>query len=202
MSDPAPFFFDPLQRRHYRVVLIDPPWKWSGGKKGRPQHYDRMTLDEIKAMPVRELLHPDGGRVIMWITGPLVERIGEIRRAWRLRYSTMITWVKLWPSDADALMFFRDSLARGTGLEAVGNPEYVVILKAGKPQSIKGRPFPNPIFAGRRLHSQKPPDLHCEIEDRLDGPRCEIFARQRRAGWESWGREVDRFPPIQLEAAE
>lgn len=196
------FFFDPLPRRHYRVILLDPPWKFSAGTKSRPQHYARMTLAEIKALPVRDLLHPEGGRVIMWITGPLLNKIDEIARAWRLRFSTVITWIKLWPRDAGRMWFFKDSMARGHGLEAVGNPEYVVILKAGRPQSIKGNPFPNPIIAGRREHSRKPPDLHEQIERRLDGPRVEIFARCRRDGWDVWGNETDKFAAPVLEAAE
>lgn len=196
------FFFDPLPRRHYRVVLIDPPWKWSGGTKSRPQHYARMTLPEIMAMPVRDLLHPDGGRVFMWLTGPLLNRLAEIVKAWRLRYSTVITWVKLWPRDAGNMWFDKASLARGNGLEVIGNPEYVVILKAGRPQSIKGNPFPNPMFAGRREHSRKPPDLHEVIEERLAGPRVEIFARAPRAGWDVWGNETDKFAAPALEAAE
>ncbi len=197
-----PFFFAPLPRRHYRVVLIDPPWKWSGGTKGRPQHYRRMTFNEVKGLPVRDLLHPEGARVFMWITGPLLIRMSELKVAWRLRYSTSISWIKLWPRDADNMFFFKNSLARGHGLEAVGNPEHVAIFKIGKPQSIKGNPFPNPMFAGRREHSRKPTDLHEEIDKRLAGPRCEIFARAPRDGWEVWGNETEKFAAPVLEAAE
>lgn len=189
----APFFFDPLPRKHFSVVLLDPPWRFSAGTKSRPQHYPRMKFDEIAAMPVRDLLRPEGGRVIMWITSPFLNRIDDLRRAWRLRFSSAIPWVKLWPSEAGEMFIYKDSLARGTGFEVVGNAEYAVIFKVGQPQSIKGRPFPGVYVSPRREHSRKPPDLHADIEQRLIGPFCELFAREPREGWERWGNDVDKF---------
>jgi N6-adenosine-specific RNA methylase IME4 len=181
-----------LQRRHYRVVVIDPPWRWAGGTKGRPQHYPRMTFDEIAAMPVRDLLHPEGARVFLWITAPLLNRVDDLRKAWRLRYSSAIPWVKLWPSES-GMFVYRTSVARGTGLEVMGNAEYAVILKTGKPQSIKGKPFPGVYLANRREHSRKPVDLLADIEQRLSGPYCEVFSREHREGWDAAGNEVGKF---------
>jgi N6-adenosine-specific RNA methylase IME4 len=154
-----------------------------------------MTLDEIKALPVRKLLKKDGGRVFLWITAPLLDRVSEIAKAWRLRYSTALPWMKLWPSE-DGMFIFHNSFARGTGFEVSGNAEYVVILKAGKPQSIKGRPFPGSIVAPRREHSRKPENLHDEIEKRIDGPFCEVFARETRPGWSAWGNQTSKFDEV------
>lgn len=189
------WFFGDLQRQHYSVVLIDPPWRWAGGTKARPQHYPRMTLDEIKAMPVRDLLLPEGGRVCLWMTAPLMHRMPEIAKAWRLRYSSVIPWIKLWNGE-DGMFVYADSIARGTGLEVMGNAEYCVILKAGRPHSIKGRPFPGVLIEPRREHSRKPPRLHSEIEARIPGPYCEIFAREHRSGWHAWGNETDKFGAV------
>lgn len=186
---------DPLAdapRGLFSAAEIDPPWKWSGGTKSRPQHYRRMTLEQIKAMPVRSLLKPEGGRVFLWLTAPLLHRLPEIARAWRLRYSSAIPWVKLWPKE-EGLFVYGDSIARGTGLEVIGSVEYVCILKAGRPQSIKGRPFPGAIIAARREHSRKPVDLKAEIEARLAGPFCEVFSRSSRPGWSAFGDEVGKF---------
>lgn len=197
------WFFAPLPSRHYRVVIIDPPWRWAGGTKGRPQHYPRMTFAEVAALPVRDLLHPDGGRVLLWITAPLANRIGDLHRAWRLRYSSMLPWIKLWPGE-DGMFIYPGSIARGTGLEVVGNAEYLAILKAGRPQSIKGRPFPGVLHSARREHSRKPADIHSEVEARLAGPYCEIFAREPRAGWDVWGNQTSHFdaPPGAYQGAQ
>ena len=179
----------------FQSVVIDPPWKFSAGTKSRPQHYQRMTLDEIKALPVRKLLLPEGGRVFLWITAPLIHRVPEIAKAWRLRYSSMIPWIKLWNNE-DGMFVYASSIARGTGLEVMGNAEYVVILKAGKPASIKGRPFSGVWIEPRREHSRKPLNLHQEIEARIPGPHCEIFARQSRDGWATWGNQSRKFDEV------
>ena len=193
--------FADLPQRHYRVVLIDTPTKFSGGTKSRPQHYPRMTWPEILELPVRDLLHPEGARVLVWMSAPHMRRIDEICRAFRLRYSSMLPWIKLWPAET-GMFFYASSIARGTGFEVMGNAEYVVILKTGKPHSIKGRPFPGVLIEPRREHSRKPPNLHAEIEARIPGPYLEMFARQARSGWDAWGNEVGKFDASSLQAAE
>lgn len=190
---------DGVRRGHYRAAVIDPPWRFSAGTKSRPQHYPRMSLDEIKAMPVRSVLAKDGGRVFLWITAPLLHRIPEIAKAWGLRYSTALPWIKLWPGEG-GLVVCSSSFARGTGFEVQGNAEYVAILKAGRPESIKGRPFPGLLMAPRRAHSRKPPDLQDEIERRLSGPFLEVFARASRPGWDAAGNETRKFDPLPMAA--
>lgn len=187
--------FGDLQRNHYSAVVIDPPWRWAGGTKSRPQHYPRMTLPEVMALPVRDLLKPEGGRVFLWITAPLLHRVPELARAWRLRYSSAIPWVKLWNAET-GLFVYADSIARGTGLEVMGNAEYIAILKSGRPQSIKGNPFPGVCMHPRMEHSRKPEWLHDEIERRLTGPFAEVFARRRRRGWDVTGNETTKFDEV------
>lgn len=187
--------FDPLPRRSFTVAVIDPPWRFSAGVKSRPQHYPRMSLPEIAALPLRDLLTDEGGRVFLWITAPLLDKVPMLARAWRMRYCTALPWVKLWPSE-DGMFIYAASLARGTGYEVQGNAEYVVILKAGRPQSIKGNPFPGILVSPRREHSRKPPSLAAEIESRIAGPYVEVFARQSRPGWSSWGNESQKFDGV------
>ena len=31
----------------------------------------------------------------------------------------------------------------------------------------------------------------------MEGPYCELNARQRRHGWDAWGDEVDFFPAVE-----
>jgi N6-adenosine-specific RNA methylase IME4 len=47
---------------------------------------------------------------------------------------------------------------------------------------------------GRIIHSAKPDRLY-EIAERISpGPRIELFARRRRAGWEAWGNQAPEAP--------
>ena len=54
-----------------------------------------------------------------------------------------------------------------------------------------GRRQVNLIATRKREHSRKPDELYPVIEGCSRGPFLELFARQRRPGWTSWGNEVD-----------
>lgn len=60
--------FAGLKRNHYRAILMDVPWKFlarsdKGMDRSPDNHYSTMTLDQIKALPVRDLVHKDGAEV-------------------------------------------------------------------------------------------------------------------------------------------
>lgn len=50
------------------------------------------------------------------------------------------------------------------------------------------------VIAPRRQHSRKPEGMHARIERLVAGPYLELFARQKRAGWDVWGNQTDKFP--------
>lgn len=186
---------DAVPRKHYRVIYADPAWTFSGGKKSRPQHYPRMTLPEIKALPVKDLAHPDGCRLLMWITAPLLNRTEEVLRAYGFKYCSCRTWIKLNPRESGGFIY-RDSLARGTGYEVAGNAEFLIIAKRGKPQSIKGRPWTSFIIDNRGEHSRKPDSVRAEIRSMLDGPRLEMNARSSSPGFDCWGNQTRMFDEV------
>jgi N6-adenosine-specific RNA methylase IME4 len=183
---------DGLPHGTYRVLYADPPWKMSMGTKSRPQHYPRMTIAEIKALPVKALAHPEGCRLFLWTTAPLLDRFPEILSAWGFKHCSVRTWVKLWPSES-GMFVYRDSIARGTGYEVQGNAEFLVIGKRGRPQSIKGAPWSSVVMEPRREHSRKPASIRDEIARRLEGPRLEMFARTSSPGWDVAGNETTKF---------
>jgi N6-adenosine-specific RNA methylase IME4 len=50
---------------------------------------------------------------------------------------------------------------------------------------------PSIIDAPRREHSQKPEEAYQLIERMYpDLPKCELFARNARAGWVAWGNQA------------
>jgi N6-adenosine-specific RNA methylase IME4 len=201
MTDGWPF--GDLREHAYRVLLIDPPWRFSAGTKGRPQHYRRMTHAQIHALPIWRLAHPDGGRLLLWTTAPLAHhahgspaRCAQAwsRRGFALRYSSKLPWLKTWEAEGAApLMLFRDSWARGTGLEVVGNHEDLTIWKWGRPQSLKGNPLPSIFVEPRRQHSRKPEAVRAIIAEKLEGPRAELFARSSHPAFDTWGDQPAHF---------
>jgi N6-adenosine-specific RNA methylase IME4 len=191
MSDP--WLFGGLQRHAYRVILMDAPVKFSSGPNRNPNsHYRTMTVAEIAALPVGELAHPDGCRLFMWATMPTLDRVPELLAAYGFRYCSARPWLKIWLKE-DGLILYPDSFAIGCGYEVRNTSELQVIAKRGRPQRLGGTKLKGHVIAPRREHSRKPDCARDEIARLFDGPRCELFARSRHPGFDSWGDEVDCF---------
>ncbi len=185
--------FEGLEPAGYRVIYADPPWRFSAGPSRNPsKHYPTMHPRDIAAMPVRDLAHPEGCRLLMWATMPILPAALDVMRAWGFRYSTARVWAKLWPSE-DEMFVYPDSLARGTGYEVIGNCELLIIAKRGRPGAIVGRKPASLFFARRREHSRKPDITRDEIVRLFEGPRCELFARSGHPGFDAWGNQTTKF---------
>ena len=70
--------FKGLLRNHYKVLLCDPPWNFAirsakGGGRSAEKHYNTMSFDDIKALPVQDLCAKDCV-IFMWITDPMLFR--------------------------------------------------------------------------------------------------------------------------------
>ena len=56
-----------------------------------------------------------------------------------------------------------------------------------------GRTQVNYLATRKRGHSHKPDEQYALIESCSPGPFIELFARERRDGWLSWGDQTGRF---------
>lgn len=175
----------------YKVIYADPAWTFSGGKKGRPQHYKRMTLAEIKAMPVADVAADDCW-LFMWTTGPHLEQSFAVIKAWGFKYSGMgFVWIKL-NRRAMSLFFTVKDIFMGGGYTTRKNAEFCLLARRGKPKRIS-KAVHEVVISPRREHSRKPDEFYDRIEAFCVGPRLELFSRTTRAGWDSWGDEAGKF---------
>ena len=55
---------------------------------------------------------------------------------------------------------------------------------------MQGSRVKSVIIAPRRKHSQKSEEIFRYAERLSHPPRIELFAREKRTGWSSWGNEV------------
>ena len=201
MSDERPF--GGLPRGRYAAIVADPPWSYvcfseKGMARSADRHYVTMAADAIEQLPVGELAACHA-HLFLWITGPCLVRGMHlpVMRAWGFEpSSTAFVWIK--PNRkafANGGFFLDETLfAKGMGHTTRQNAEYVVLGRRGKPRRLR-KDVHQLIIQPRREHSRKPDELYARVERYCTGPYVELFARQRRPGWDCWGNEIDKFEP-------
>lgn len=190
----------------FKCILADPPWhfrartalqvgNWTS-RRDAEKHYAVMGVDDIKAMPVREVAAKDA-HLFIWTTGPCLRQTFEVMEAWGFRYSAIgFTWVKLKRSfnalQLRVLPTLESDLHVGLGLTTRKNAEFCLLGRRGNARR-NAKDVREIILSPVREHSRKPDEQYPRIERYCDGPRLELFARQQRPGWTAWGRETEHF---------
>lgn len=182
----------------FGAILADPPWgyqTWSGPEKkvasrGTVAPYKTMSMDEIAQLPVADLA-ADDCVLFLWVVWPTMPEALRIIDAWGFTYKTCaFSWIK---ADASQVEMFQDDIEpyMGLGYWTRANSEVCLLATRGGPKR-RNADVRQAIVAPRREHSRKPL-IYDRIERLVDGPYCEIFARNQRDGWCSWGNEVDKY---------
>ena len=165
----------------FQVVVADPPWQYDTGSS---LPYPTMPIEEIKAMPVRELAD-ENATLWLWTTNTHLPVAFDVVAAWGFEYKTILTWVK-------------DRM--GTGEWLRGQTEHCLLGARGKPVFLHGSDG-TALEAARREHSRKPEEFYALVERICPGSRVELFARQQREGWRVYGDQVRLFGDAETEAS-
>jgi N6-adenosine-specific RNA methylase IME4 len=179
---------DPAGR--YGVIYADPGWKWmtwSHKGKGRSAeaHYNCMSLDEIKSMPVDQWMAKDCV-LFLWVLDSMLDQGLEVIRSCGFTYKTIgFVWAKLNRRRAGYFM--------GLGRWTRANPEICLLATRGRPRRMSAA-VRRLIVSPRREHSRKPDEAYERIEALCDGPYLELFARVHRPGWDALGDQVETGP--------
>ena len=171
------------------MIYADPPWLFKTrsdkGKDRSPEkHYPVLSIADICNLPVSDITKPDSV-LLMWVVDPLLDQAFKVIDAWGFTYKTVgFTWAK---TNKNTMGFFT-----GLGYWTRGNPEMCLLATKGKPKRIS-KSVPQLVVEQRREHSRKPDIMYKHIEDLLEGPYIELFARQQKEGWDSFGNEVTKW---------
>ena len=170
----------------YKVIYADPPWHFksyipNGDGRNATQHYDCMSISDISNLRVSDLASDDCV-LLMWVVDPMLPEALEVIKAWGFKYKTVgFTWAK--QNKNDLGMF------TGLGYWTRANPEMCLLATKGKPKRLS-KAVRQLIISQRQEHSRKPDEVYDRIEQLLDGPYVELFARRERKGWDSWGNQL------------
>jgi|TARA_R110002051_G_C8722507_1_gene496885 N6-adenosine-specific RNA methylase IME4 len=171
--------------KKYQIIYADPPWayrdKAKAGKRGVGYKYDIMPIEDVKNLQVEKLSNDDCV-LFMWITFPHLDECLSVVNSWGFKYKTVaFTWVKKY-KNGDNFM--------GMGNWTRANAEICIIATKGKPKRIDAG-VRQIVESIPERHSKKPDIVRDKIVKLLgDLPRIELFAREKVAGWDSWGNEI------------
>lgn len=162
----------------YEVIYADPPWSYdnSGFTQSAASQYPTMSIEEICNLDVSALTN-NRSVLFMWATSPLLPEAFEVIKAWGFEYKASMVWIK----------------DRSPGMGWWVNTKHELLLMASKPSAEKvnhpAKKFDSVITAPVTRHSAKPDVFYKLIEEMYDGTKIELFARNKREGWDNWGNE-------------
>lgn len=173
---------------------MDPPWQFKvysdkGQGRSAERHYQTMTMEEIKNLPVCDLADKDCA-MFMWTTLPVLKESFSVLERWGFEYKTVaFVWIK---KNRKA-----DSLFWGMGYWTRSNAEVCLLATRGNPKRLAANVH-QIIISRIEEHSRKPEEARSRIEQLMgDVPKIELFARRKAVGWDVWGNEVEsdiQFP--------
>lgn len=173
--------------KKYKIIYADPAWHYDFGQSSSRyvgEKYATMKKDDICNLPIKDLTDDDAV-LLMWITFPKLEWAFDVIKAWGFTYKTnAFTWVKLNKKTP--------SLFWGMGYYTRSNAEICLLATKGKTLERKSHSVHSVVQAPVERHSKKPDIFADKIVELFgDIPRVELFARDKKDGWDVWGNEVE-----------
>ncbi len=174
----------------FDFIMVDYPWKfeaWSdlGKREKAPEaHYDTLTCSQIFDMfHVGQLAHQNS-ILWMWGTHPMVDQQIDLGKKMGFKFVTSGVWVKRTKNG---------KLSFGTGYRLRCASEPFFIFTNGDPKTV---PVVRTVIEGPiREHSRKPDEAYEEAERLMPNAfrRADLFSREDRPGWTSFGDEAGKF---------
>lgn len=160
--------------RRFPCVYADPPWQYDNraSRGAAENHYATMSVDEICAMPISNLV-ADGAHLHLWVTNAFLFEGFRVLEAWGFRYASSFVWLKPHMGCGN---YWR-------------NAHEILLLGVRGELSFRCHPQ-SCLKSPRRRHSEKPESVRLLIESVSPGPRLELFGRTPAEGWTVYGNEV------------
>ena len=180
LSDKQPSQTPPLPADVFNVIYADPPWKYSNtgmvGMIEKQGHYKQMSTQDLCDLSIPAA---ENSVLFLWVTNPFLREGLWVCGAWGFDYKSNIVWVK------------RSLKKPGIGFYVRGQHELLFICIKGSFLPKSKAVVSSILEADIGKHSEKPKIVYGVIEKLY--PDCkylELFAREKRENWTSWGDEL------------
>lgn len=178
-----------LPQDSYNLIYADPPWKQSkGGKKsvranssGKPLDYPTCSLDEIaEHLKLATAASGENSVLFLWTIDKYLFEAQQIAESLGYKLHARMIWDKVTGIPAAFTVRF--------------GHEYLLYMYKGKltPVAKDERGKIHTVFREQVTQHSKKPEIAYQIIERLypDLKKLEMYARNTRQGWDSWGNEV------------
>ena len=170
-----------LPNAKYDLIYADPPWEYGNSMpdyvKEQANYYPLMSIDNICAMPVKEIAN-DNAVLFLWATSPILEEAFKVIEAWGFEYKTSFVW---------------DKVKHNMGHYSSVRHEFLLLAIRGSYPLHNLKLYDSVHTEERTEHSKKPEYYYTMIEDIYSGAKkIELFARNDRKGWDSHGNQLSR----------
>jgi N6-adenosine-specific RNA methylase IME4 len=179
----------PFPDKKYSIIYADPPWKQDrGGKKSvRPDSsgmelpYQVCSLEEIETLMSKAFwLGRENNVLFLWTIDKYLFEAQAMAEKYGYKLHARMIWNKVTGIPAAFTIRF--------------GHEYLLYMYHGKllPVALEQRGKWHSVFTEQvKKHSQKPEIAYQLIESLYPNTeKFEMFARQKRQGWDVWGNEV------------
>jgi len=166
------------QGTKFGCVYADPPWIYDnqGTRAATENHYQGLTVDELCALPISDLV-ADDAHLHLWTTNAFLFECPKIFDAWGFEFRSSLVWVK--PQ-------------MGIGNYWRNSHEFLLTAIRGDAKRFNDHSLMSWLQANRTSHSSKPEKVRHLIQKASYGPYLELFGRRVATDWTVWGNQIER----------
>jgi N6-adenosine-specific RNA methylase IME4 len=166
----------------FKTIVIDPPWPGPVGCPAFKSHgaadmlipYTTQTGVQVATMRIPKIAAP-GSQLWIWATSRSLGDASLLMQLWGYSYRALFVWKK----------------RLGMGRHVRHECEFLLWGGVAGALLVKPKDCPRQVheWPKPKRHSEKPAEAYEFIRFLSEGPRIDIFARQRRPGFTPWGNE-------------
>jgi N6-adenosine-specific RNA methylase IME4 len=166
-----------LPKGVYEIIYCDPPWRYDFAETDNRKienQYPTMDIEEIKNLKLPHIA--ENALLLIWATAPKLIEALQVIESWGFKYKTHGIW---------------DKCKIGMGYWFRGQHELLLVATRGNFSPPEPENRNSSIYSeSREQHSNKPYFYYEWIEHSFGAKnKIELFSRNKRDGWESWGNE-------------
>jgi len=167
----------PIPDGEFNIIYADPPWQYEhivDETRDIENKYPTDALENIKSLKIP--VHKNS-ILFLWVPPSLIRQGLIICDSWGFDYRTHFVW---------------DKETIGMGYFTRAQHELLFIARKGKMKAPEPPDRISSVYREKRTkHSKKPEFFYEYIEKAYpDGKYLELYARNTRPGWTSWGNEI------------